>query len=320
VARAAGVSQSTVSLVFRGVWAGRVAPSTVVMVRQIAEQLGYRPNAIARRLRLGQTRTILLVVPTLRHPFYGGVYDGAARVAGARGYEVVVYLWRDGVGTARSPFAAVPGAIDGILTSSMSATSVAEIAANGIPLVMLDSDPADSVPTVNLDLVSGFRDLVCHLAGLGHRDFGHVASGVDTWTFHARHAAIAEAVTAVPGARLRVAQTTMDVASARRAAEQLLTAAPRPTALICDDDVLATGAYKAVRGLGLKIPRDVSVTGFGDDPVAEALDPELTTVRLPEEEIGAHGMSALLELLEGTAPVPVSLPGTLIIRASTKAP
>jgi LacI family transcriptional regulator len=102
--------------------------------------------------------------------------------------------------------------------------------------------------------VNGFQDLVGHLAGLGHRDFGHVASRVDTWTFHARHAAIAEAVAAVPDANLQVAHPMMDVGSARSAAERLLTAVPRSTALICDDDVLATGAYKAARALGLEIP------------------------------------------------------------------
>ena len=81
VAQEAGVSQSTVSLVLGGKWSGRVSPATARSVRSAAERLGYRPNQAARNLRLGTTRTVLLMVPTLTAPFFGPVYTGAARVA-----------------------------------------------------------------------------------------------------------------------------------------------------------------------------------------------------------------------------------------------
>jgi LacI family transcriptional regulator len=90
--------------------------------------------------------------------------------------------------------------------------------------------------------------------------------------------------------------------------------------LVCDDDLIAAGAYKAARALGLDVPRDLSITGFDDILVATALEPELTTIRLPAEELGARAMTALLERLDGHAPPDVSLPGELIVRGSTAPP
>jgi DNA-binding LacI/PurR family transcriptional regulator len=317
VAQAAGVSQSTVSLVLAGKWAGRVSPATAAAVEETARRLGYRRNAAARRLRLGQTGAVLLIVPTLSSPFFGAVHAGASRVAAEHGVSVVVYLWPDGAGEVRSPFGVAPEAIDGVLASSVAAAATSELAA--LPMVLLDSDPAEGVPTVNFDLVGGFRSVVRHLYGLGHRRFGHLAASVDAWTFRTRGEAVSAAVQAL-GAELAHRPTGISIPAARQAALELLRPADRPTALICDDDLIAAGAYKAARTLGLAIPGDISITGFDDVLLAEALEPELTSVRLPAEEFGAQGMTALLELLDGGAPAPVTLPGQLMIRDSTAQP
>jgi DNA-binding LacI/PurR family transcriptional regulator len=338
VAVAAGVSQSTVSIVLSGKWAGRVSPQTAQAVQEAAARLGYRPNLAARNLRLGQTRTVLLVVPTLANPFFGAVYTGAARVAAAHGFGVVVYPWPDGTGPARSPFSAPHEAIDGVLASSMATDTLADLigAARGVsagydangggptnPLVMLDSDPAGRAPTVNVDVADGMRAIVGHLAGIGHRRFWHLGADVDAWTFRTRDRAIAAAVAALPGATLARRAAPINIAGARAAVRDWLRAAPpadRATALICDDDVMAAGAYKAARDAGLDIPRDLSITGFDDILLAEALEPELTTVRLPAEALGERAMSALLEILAGGRPRPLSLAGDLMVRASTAPP
>jgi DNA-binding LacI/PurR family transcriptional regulator len=168
VAVAAGVSQSTVSIVLTGKWPGRVSPHTAQSVREAAARLGYRPNLAARNLRLGQTRTVLLVVPTLANPFFGAVYTGAARVAAEHGFGVVVYPWPDGHGPARSPFSTPHEAIDGVLASSMATEVLSDLVGQdrdmGVPLVMLDSDPGGAAPTVNVDVAAGMRSLVDHLA------------------------------------------------------------------------------------------------------------------------------------------------------------
>ncbi|TDD35145.1 LacI family transcriptional regulator [Actinomadura sp. KC06] len=334
VAQEAGVSQSTVSLVLGGKWTGRVSPATARSVRSAAARLGYRPNQAARNLRLGTTRTVLLMVPTLTAPFFGPVYTGAARVASRHGFGVVVSTWPDGTeGPDRtggkgvdSPFAVPDEAIDGVLASSLAVEALGEF--RQTPAVMLDSGPAGPSgpysmprpPTVDFGVADGMRDIVAHLTALGHRRIGHVAAGVDQWTFRARADALAGALGRVPGSALLRATCAIDAGSARDAAARLLDRADPPTALVCDDDLIAAGAYKAARARGLDIPGDLSVTGFDDVLLATALEPELTTVRLPAEELGAQGMTALLDLLAGRRPPPRVLPGELIVRGSTTPP
>ena len=303
------MSQSTVSIVLAGKAEGRVKPETGQAVREAAQRLGYRPNLAARNLRLGRTRTVLLVVPTLNSPFFGAVYTGAARVAAERGFGVVVHPWPDDANPARSPVDIE--AIDGVLASSITG-GVAGL--GDLPLVVMDSDPSAAVTAVNFDVTGGMRAIIAHLRGLGHHRIGHLAAAVESWTFRVRGEALAEAG---PVTRRT---TAIDVAAAREAALDLLAHPIRPTALVCDDDLIAAGAYKAARALGLDIPGDLSVTGFDDILVATALEPELTTVRLPAEALGAEAMSALLERLHGLDPAGVSLPGHLIVRGSTAPP
>ncbi|WP_207935789.1 LacI family DNA-binding transcriptional regulator [Actinomadura sp. KC216] len=335
VAQEAGVSQSTVSLVLGGKWTGRVSPATASSVRSAAERLGYRPNLAARNLRLGTTRTVLLMVPTLTAPFFGPVYTGAARVASRHGFGVVVSTWSDDTTAAPdraaaqggdSPFAVPDEAIDGVLASSLAVEALGEF--RQTPVVMLDSGPAEPsgpfspacVPTVDFGVADGMRDIVAHLTALGHRRIGHVAAAVDQWTFRARADALADALAPLPGTVLLRATCAIDVGSAKDAAARLLDRADPPTALVCDDDLIAAGAYKAARARGLDVPGDLSVTGFDDVLLATALEPELTTVRLPAEELGAQGMAALLDLLSGRRPAPRVLPGELVVRGSTARP
>ncbi len=320
VARVAGVSQATVSLVLGDKWRGRVSERTAAAVRDVARELGYRPNLAARNLRLGRTRTALLVVPALTNEFFARVYTGAARVAAEHGFGVVLYPSPDGVGPARDPFASARAALDGVIASSMAAEALTEIRGTDLPLVMLDSDPSDpgAAAHVNLDIADGMRQVTDHLLTLGHRRFVHLASAVSSWTFDVRAAALAQALGAVPDAVVTTVPAPLDVGGARQAAEAaLIGPGPRPTALICDDDVLAAGACKAVRRLGLRVPEDVSVTGFDDLALATAVEPELTTVRLPAERVGERGMSALLALLTGQPPEEGGLPVELVTRGST---
>lgn len=320
VARAAGVSQAAVSLVLGGKWPGRVSAATAERVREAARALGYRPNLAARDLRTGRTRTALLVVPALTNEFFARVHAGAASVAAAHGFGVLLYPSPEGTGPATDPFASAPAALDGVLASSMAAQALSGIGAGALPLVMLDSDPATGpgTATVNLAIADGMRQAAGHLLELGHRDLVHLAADVDSWTFEVRAAALAAAVSVVPGARLRTRRCALGVAEAQAAVTALLTApGERPTALVCDDDLLAAGACKAARRLGVRVPGELSVTGFDDLTLATAVEPELTTVTLPAEEFGARGMAALLTAVDGGTPADEELPVTLTVRGST---
>ncbi|MFC5154565.1 LacI family DNA-binding transcriptional regulator [Streptomyces amakusaensis] len=320
VARAAGVSQATVSLVLGDKWRGRVSPGTADTVRDTARSLGYRPNLAARNLRLGHTRTALLVVPALTHEFFARVYTGAAAVAERHGFGVVVYPSPGGIGPAKDPFASARAALDGVIASSMATDALTALRASGLPLVMLDSDPDDrgAAARVNLAIADGVRRVADHLLDLGHRRYLHLAPAIDSWTFEVRARALAAAVGAVPGASVRTVRGPFTVDAAREAAHRALTApGPRPTAVVCDGDTLAAGVCKAARRLGLRVPEDLSVTGFDDLALATAVEPELTTVRLPAEQVGERGMHALLAVLDGRAPARDELPVQLVVREST---
>ncbi|KUN84913.1 LacI family transcriptional regulator [Streptomyces bungoensis] len=323
VAQAAGVSQAAVSLVLGDKWRGRVSETTAERVREAARDLGYRPNLAARNLRLGRTRTVLLVVPALTTEFFAGVYTGAARVAARHGFGVVLYPSPEGIGPARDPFASAQAALDGVIASSMAADALTAIRGDQLPLVMLDSDPHGSLgaATVNLDIADGVRQIADHLLGLGHRRILHLAADVPSWTFEVRARELAARLAAVPGTRLSTARAPISIDGAQAAADAALTApGDRPTALVCDDDKLAAGAYKALRRLGLAVPDDISVTGLDDLALATALDPELTTVRLDAERFGERGMEALLAVLDGREPDAGDIPVQLVVRGSTAPP
>ncbi|MGC9537971.1 LacI family DNA-binding transcriptional regulator [Streptomyces sp. UG1] len=341
VAQAAGVSQAAVSLVLGDKWRGRVSETTAERVRQAARELGYRPNLAARNLRLGRTRTVLLVVPALTTEFFAGVYTGAARIAAQHGFGVVLYPSPEGIGPSRpsptttlkgrplraapipDPFASAQAALDGVIASSMAADALTAIRGDQLPLVMLDSDPEGSLgaATVNLDIADGVRQVAEHLLGLGHRRFLHLAADVASWTFDVRARELATRIGHVPGTSLLTVQAPIAIEGALAAAGTALSAkGPRPTAIICDDDKLAAGAYKAVRRLGLRIPDDISVTGLDDLALATAIDPELTTVRLDAELFGERGMQALLAVLEGREPEEGDIPVQLVVRGSTAPP
>ncbi|AJE39874.1 LacI family DNA-binding transcriptional regulator [Streptomyces nodosus] len=323
VARTAGVSQAAVSLVLGDKWRGRVSPTTAERVRRAAQELGYRPNLAARNLRLGRTRTVLLVVPALTTEFFAGVYTGAARIAAAHGFGVVLYPSPEGVGPAKDPFHSARAALDGVIASSMAADALTAIRGDQLPLVMLDSDPHGSLgaATVNLDIADGARQVAHHLLALGHRHLLHLAADIPSWTFRVRAQELATHIGALPDTTLSTAHAPISIDDARTATETALRApGPRPTAVICDDDKLAAGAYKAARRLGLRIPEDLSITGLDDLALATALDPELTTVRLDAELFGERGMHALLAVLEGRTPEQGDIPVELVVRGSTAPP
>lgn len=322
VAERAGVSQATVSLVLRDRWRGRVSPARADSVRAAVRELGYRPNLAARSLRLGRTRTALVVVPALTNDFFGRVHAGAAGVAAENGLHLVLYPSPEGVGPAPDPFASASATLDGVLASSMAAEALSALSDAGLPLVMLDSEPgrAPAAATVNPDIAAGMRLVADHLRELGHTRIAHLAADVDSWTFAVRAATLAERLRAAGGPPPVTVRAELSVVGGLLAAERALTAEPRPTALVCDDDVLAAGACKAVRRLGLRVPEDVSVTGFDDLALATTVEPELTTVGLPAEELGAAGTRALLAVLEGREQPDAVLPVRLVRRGTTAPP
>jgi DNA-binding LacI/PurR family transcriptional regulator len=318
VARHAGVSQSTVSLVFSGKGRGRVSEATQERVRRAARELGYRPNVAAQALRLGSSRAIALLVPDVTNPFFSRVLRGAQRAAQAAGYTVVlVDTGRDRQWAEQSFEALRAGPADGYLLFEV---MVPEGLGPDQPVVVMERE----VPGrrwVRFDSEGGAAAAFRHLLELGHRRIGHLAASFDAPTFHLREAArrrvLSEA--GLDPDDLPRATTEIAIDSARDAAGPLLD--ERPTAVFCDDDLLAAGLYMAARERRMRIPAHLSVVGFDDMDFAPALEPPLTTIALDAEGMGATAFELLEGLMNGRRTRrKVVLPGELRVRGSTAPP
>lgn len=320
VARRAGVSQSTVSLVLSGKASGRVAAATADLVRAAADELGYQPNAAARTLKSGASRTIGLVVPDITNPVFGHVLRGAQSAATAAGYTVVL-VDADGDGTRgeASVQALRQTFVDGLLVFAI-APPEAALAPGGPPVVLMDMPDGD-LPTVTLDLKGGVHAAMEHLLGLGHERIAHLRADIAEPTFVARAAAWARALhgAGLDAGEDLVARCAFTHTAARAAGNELLARDPRPTAVLCDDDLLAAGLLLAARDHGLTVPDDLSVVGFDDMPLAELLTPPLTTVRFDAQALGGRAVDVVLAHIrgDGDAPRRAWIETSLVVREST---
>ena len=248
VARKCGVSQSTVSLVFSGKAKGRISARTEAAVRSAAEELGYRPNAAARALKTGAARAIVLVVPDITNPFFGGLLRGAQTAARAAGYAVaLIDTDNDREWGSASAEALRAGLADGLLLFEVDPPPFSE---GGEPIVVIESESRGH-PSARLDVEGGADAALRHLLDLGHRRIGHLGAVFDLPTFAARVAAV-ERLVEGPVAR---ATTDLGIDPSHEAALELLRAHPDLTALFCDDDVIACGRLSRRAGARAADPR-----------------------------------------------------------------
>jgi LacI family transcriptional regulator, repressor for deo operon, udp, cdd, tsx, nupC, and nupG len=316
VARRAGVSQSTVSLVLSGKSAGRISARTEEAVRRAADELGYRPNVAARALRTGAARTVGLVVTDVTHPFFGFVLRGAQVAAWRAGYAVALVDVANDPDRERASVEALrAGPVDGFLFFTIDPPAI-----SGERIVAIEVQPA-GVPFVRFDIERGTELAVRHLLELGHRRIGHLASELDAETFRIRRERL-DAVLASAGLEpVWRGESAFRFDAACHAALGLFDAAEPPTAVFCDDDILAGGVYLAARERGFRVPDDISVVGVDDLPFARVLNPPLTTIAIDPEDLGGTAFAVLAEMLAGHPPPPGRiLPVALVVRDSTAPP
>jgi DNA-binding LacI/PurR family transcriptional regulator len=315
VARRAGVSQSTVSLVLSGKGRGRISARTEELVRAAAAELGYRPNVAARTLRTGVARTVGLVVPDITNPFFGPMLRGAQAAAMRAGYTVMLVDIADNrTWEAQSVEALLAGPSDGLLLFE------AELPPGETrPAIAIEMLPGE-LPVVRLDVESGIDQAVTHLLELGHRRIAHLAGPQDWAEADARAQAFAEE-TAALGLRPPPPLSGDWSADSGYAAGRMLLGSD-VTAVFAANDQMALGLLHAAADAGIRVPTELSVVGFDDIPEARHFTPPLTTVRQDFAELGRRAIAVLLEELEGTAEpaLHTEVPTPLIVRASTAPP
>ncbi len=318
VAEHAGVSQSTVSLVLSGKGRGRVSEATAARVMRSARELGYRPNAAAQALRTGASRAVALLVPDMTNPFFSRVLRGAQRAAAEAGYVVILVDTQNDRHWESQSFEALrAGPVDGYLLFEVAAPDALGPDEN---VVMMETE-APGRPSVRFDGEAGATAAFEHLVELGHRRVGHLAAAFRALTFQHRAEARRRVLTAAgldPDAQPSVL-TPISIEDARRNGATLLD--EEPTAVFCDDDVIAAGLYLAARDRGVRIPDELSVVGFDDMDFARVLHPPLTTVALDAQVLGATSFELLEARMSGKRTRErIVLPAELLVRGSTAAP
>jgi DNA-binding LacI/PurR family transcriptional regulator len=318
VARCAGVSQSTVSLVLSGKAEGRVSAATQDRVRRCARELGYRPNIAAQALRLGASRAVALLVPDMTNPFFSRVLRGAQHAAAAAGYIVILVDTQNDRHWESQSFEALrAGPVDGYLLFEVTAPDALGPDEN---VVMMETEEPRR-PSVRFDGGGGSAAAFEHLVELGHRRIGHLAAAFRALTFQHREESRVRVLGEAglgPDTQPRVL-TPISIENARINGLALLD--EEPTAVFCDDDVIAAGMYLAARERGIRIPEDLSVVGFDDMDFARVLDPPLTTVALDAELLGATSFELLEKRMSGKRTRKrIVLPAELLIRGSTAPP
>jgi DNA-binding LacI/PurR family transcriptional regulator len=317
VARAAGVSQTAVSLVFGGRAAGRVSAKTQRLIEETAAQLGYAPNAWARVLRGGLPQVIALVVPNVRNEYFSRVFLGAERSARRQGMAVLLVDAADESGWIEHLIELNrTNLFAGAIVYAESAEVARTLTDNIDNLVFIESPQAHGKPTLDINLADGMRQVAEHLCGLGHIRIGHARADYprDTFTLRARH--LAAALADRDRALESYYRSSFDLDESTSHAREFLETAD-VTAVFCDDDLLAAGVYRACAQLGRAIPADLSVVGFNDTDVARFLAPELTSVAIPASRLGEDAAVALFDHIKGTATVPSLVGLTLVVRDST---
>jgi DNA-binding LacI/PurR family transcriptional regulator len=323
VAKAAGVSAPTVSRVLTG--SKFVADELTERVLKAVRELGYRPNGAARATRSGRHDQVAIVTGGTANYGYAKTIEGIEQAARAAGFAVVVT-----VADSERPDA-VGAVLDMVLTQPIAGVIALDFDRPGravlrampphVPVVAAGGGARRSgaVARALIDEKVAAREAVDHLLSLGHGSVEHIAvptMGKHSGRTEGWRAALAGAGLAVP----KIMHATWEPASGYQWGEQIASD-DTATAVFCGNDDLAIGVLRALADAGLRVPEDVSVVGFDDQPYAALWKPGLTTVRQDFHDLGRRAFSLLTRLLNGKAPGPASVATpALVVRESTGAP
>ena len=322
VARLAGVSTATVSRALNGV--GRIAPARRASIDAAVEQLGYRPNTIARSLVTRSTQTIAVLLPDITNPFYADLVHGVQQLALARDYTMLLCT-TGGDPVQEEKYLEVLRAkqVDGALVDGLvlPPARIARFVRDGLPIVCLDRDvDSAAVPLVQVDNRHGARLATEHLLSLGHRRIAHVR-GPATGIADERVAGYGDALAAaglMPDGLL-ICPGDWTERGGRDAVRRLVETETEFTAVFAANDLSALGVLSALSETGRRVPDDVAVVGFDDLRLASFSTPPLTTVRQPAAEIARRATEILFELVDGAQPAQLKhrFEPRLVVRGST---
>ena len=301
VATKAGVSPATVSRVMNGRFLGE--PVIADRVLAVAAELSYSPNHLARSLALGQTSAIAFVVPDLANPAFQAMLSSLSKAAAKDGYRVLV------ADSAESPedepllVSEIRRRCDAVVLCAprMSDAQLEALGDSIRPLVLINrADAKIDAPSLSIDYRSGIQDLAQHLADLGHRHLVFLEGPAGSVSNRHRLDGLADFEKRTPGIRIDRMPGGATSEDGEVAAASVRDSGA--TAALAFNDLAAIGLLNGLIELGVRVPEDVSVTGFDDIPFARYSAPPLTTLSVPHEELGAQAWQRMRALVAGETP------------------
>jgi len=302
VAAVAGVHPATASRALNHQTRLLVSAETASRILAAADELGYRPNTVARSLRTRRSHTVGVLIPDLTNPLFPPIVRGIEDRLAADGYVALIGNTDSDDDRERLVFDRMLARhVDGFVcaTAHLRSSLLAEAAAAEIPMVLVNRHAEGyGFPAVSVDNERGIAMAVSHLVGLGHRRIAHIAGPQDVSTGLSRYrgfvaAMVAHGLAADPDLVVHAAAYSLDEGD--RCCRALLEADCGFTAVAAANDMLAVGCYAALEAAGLSCPQDISVVGFNDMPFIDRLRPPLTSVSFPHYQVGTEAGQLILE-------------------------
>jgi LacI family transcriptional regulator len=319
VARHAKVSTATVSRVLNN--AHLVKNTTRARVMKAVEELKYHPNLHARSLAGGKSRSIGVIVSNIENPFFLDIYKAVESGAHTAGYEVIMantdYRSEQLVSSIRLMIGRRVAGLAAIV-SEMDPELIDELNGSRIPVVFYDVGvPRKNITSIRLNYRRGMEKLTDYLYSLGHRRLGFVGHHAMLGPINERAAVVLDSVARYPELQVQTAADADTLEGGRRATRALMSENPRLTAIVCVNDVMAVGALRELRERGMRVPQDVSVTGFDNVNLAQFCYPALTSVHIPRDQIGRIICDSLMPQEGAMLQHEIVIDPELVLRDST---
>jgi LacI family transcriptional regulator len=316
VAKAAGVSHQTVSRAIND--KGEIDPDTRRRVLDAARELRYRPSRFARGLVRPDVITVGLIVQDVVNPFYPEVMAGVIEAAETKGWQVVVGSTQNDRDNELALVRSLGRQVDALI--GFLSHSDAELApfVEGVPLVVMERHQKTSHGVVDIDIETGVREGIQHLVDRGHQRIGMIDCPWEDDEMSRRGCflAVAEEL-GLPIDQTWIVSGAESVAGGEAAFAELRAKHPDLSAVFAYNDLVAIGAHRAARRLGVAVPQDCALLGFDGLSIGELLDPPLTTLRIDKRRMGELAVDQVDGLLAGTAVAQALLPAELVIRGTT---
>lgn len=306
IARELNVSSSTVSRALKD-YPG-ISMETKRKVKELADKMNYRPNAIALSLRKSRSYTIGVIIPEVVHFFFSTVISGIEEVANSRGYNVILTQTNEKLAREKTSIATMlANQIDGVLVSYSKETydfaHFSNLLDKGYPIVFFDRVP-EIAHTINVivDDYSGAYEATKHLIHQGYRKIVHLSGPGNLKISKERargyqDALLNHGISVDPNFIVECTKGTDD--EAQKIVSEILSASPiKPDAFFAHNDLAAVGAMLACKAAGLKVPEQVGIVGFSNWQFCSMIDPSLSSVAQPGFRIGAKATEILLDLIE----------------------